>query len=80
MLKQNPAHAFLEASLLQFQLLTGEGAQDVKNEAVFSGGVGKEVLKAVLQHGLFLLFNFAISIIMIDLVVATFLEYRGTSA
>ena len=69
----NPPRPFLEAILLQFQLLTGEGAQDVKNNAVFSDNL----VFAMAQHGLFIWFNFGVSIVMIDLVVATFLEYKG---
>ena len=71
----NPPRPYLEAFFMQFQLLTGEGAQDVKNAAVFTDSWAK----AVVQHGMFIGFNFAVSIIMIDLVVATFLEYRGIS-
>ena len=65
----------LESFFMLFQLLTGEGAQDIKNNAVFS----EHVAVAVIEHALFLGFNYAISIIVVDLVVATFLEYKGAS-
>ena len=67
-------HRYADAALLTFQLITGEAANNVQHNGVNAAPLD---LVVAVQHMLFIVFNFGVSILVVDLVVATFLEYRG---